>query len=223
LRKKIENNADRNTIEEYTMILQTHVITLIDNNVPGVPVSAHRMGRPIKSLRERLGTKEGRMRNNLMGKRVDFCARSVITPDPNISIEELGVPEKIAMNLTKPIIVTERNIAELYRYVQNGPDKWPGAKTIYRKRDGLTLSLGIVKRDEIILELGDIVHRHIIDGDAVLFNRQPSLHKPSMMVHLVRVMPYSTFRLNVFVCKPYNADFDGDEMNMHLSQSIEAE
>jgi DNA-directed RNA polymerase II subunit RPB1 len=105
--------------------------------------------------------------------------------------------------------------------IKNGPDKYPGAKNVFKKDEGKAFRLGFVNRDLDIQE-GDIVHRHLVDGDVVLFNRQPSLHKASMMCHRVRVLPYSTFRLNVSATKPFNADFDGDEMNMHVPQSIAA-
>ena len=167
--------------------------------------SAQRSGRPLKSLQQRLGTKEGRIRNNLQGKRVEFSARSVITPDPNISVAELGVPLKVAMNLTFPERVTAYNIERMYALVQNGPDKYPGAKSIQRT-GGRMIGLKHVNTKTIQLYEGDVINRHLLDGDPVLFNRQPSLHRMSMMCHLVRVLPYSTFRLNVSVTKPYNAD-----------------
>jgi DNA-directed RNA polymerase II subunit RPB1 len=201
----IGKGAKKGTIDEWTLLLQFHVATLVDNDLPGVGQSAQRSGRPLKSLKQRLGTKEGRIRNNLQGKRVEFSARSVITPDPNISVEELGVPLKVAMNLTFPERVTGFNIDRLYALVQNGPDKYPGAKSIVRT-SGRTISLKHVNSKTIQLFEGDVVNRHMLDGDPVLFNRQPSLHRMSMMCHRVRVLPYSTFRLNVSVTKPYNAD-----------------
>jgi DNA-directed RNA polymerase II subunit RPB1 len=151
----------------------------------------------------------------LQGKRVEFSARSVITPDPNISVAELGVPLKVAMNLTFPERATPYNIDRLYALVQNGPDKYPGAKSVQRSSStgqGRTISLKHVNTKTIQIYEGDVVHRHLLDGDPVLFNRQPSLHRMSMMCHRVRVLPYSTFRLNVSVTKPYNADFDGDKV-----------
>ena len=222
LRKKIDTEGSlENTIEEWTNVLQYHVATFVDNDIPNVNPSSHRSGRVLKTLRERLRGKEGRIRGNLMGKRVDHCGRSVITPDPNIKINELGVPYKVAMNLSFPEVVNSYNIARLYKYVRNGPFIHPGAKSIKRKKDNKTTSLKHVDTSTISLNEGDIVHRHLIDGDPVLFNRQPSLHKMSMMAHNVRVMDYNTFRLNVSVTTPYNADFDGDEMNMHVPQSIQ--
>lgn len=202
---KIAKGAKKKAIDDWTNVLQYHVATLVDNEIPGVAQSAQRSGRPLKSLQQRLGTKEGRIRNNLQGKRVEFSARSVITPDPNISVEELGVPLKVAMNLTFPERATGFNIDRLYALVQNGPDVYPGAKSIHRA-DGRMISLKHVNTKTIQLYEGDVVNRHLLDGDPVLFNRQPSLHRMSMMCHRVRVLPYSTFRLNVSVTKPYNAD-----------------
>jgi DNA-directed RNA polymerase II subunit RPB1 len=221
LKQKIEANANKTVIEEMTNVLQYHIATLVDNQIPGVAPSAQRSGRALKSIQQRLGSKEGRIRYNIQGKRVEFSARSVITPDPNLSIAEIGVPQKIAMNLTKPEIVTPYNRDQLYRYVQNGADKFPGAKTIVRK-DGRMISLKHINTREIVLHYGDTVNRHLMDGDIILFNRQPTLHRMSMMGHRVKVLPYNTFRLNVMVTSPYNADFDGDEMNAHIPQSYEA-
>ena len=222
LQPRIQANAAKSVIDEWTNVLQYHIATLVDNQIPGVAPSAQRNGRPLKSIQQRLGSKEGRIRYNIQGKRVEFSARSVITPDPNISIAELGVPEKIAMNLTRPERVTEFNRQKLYKFVQNGPNVFPGAKTIRRGLDGRIVSLRHVNTKDVVLHYGDIVNRHLMDGDIVLFNRQPTLHRMSMMAHKVKVLKYKTFRLNVSVTAPYNADFDGDEMNMHCPQSYEA-
>jgi len=203
----IAKGSKKKAIDEWTNLLQYHIATLVNNDIPGVAQSAQRSGRPLKSLQQRLGTKEGRIRNNLQGKRVEFSARSVITPDPNISVAELGVPLKVAMNLTFPERVTAYNIERMYALVQNGPDKYPGAKSVQRAgTGGRLIGLKYVNTKTIQLYEGDVINRHLLDGDPVLFNRQPSLHRMSMMCHLVRVLPYSTFRLNVSVTKPYNAD-----------------
>ena len=222
LKGKIDNNASQQIIDEWTAVLQYHVATLVDNEIPNIAPAQQRSGRPLKSIRQRLKTKEGRIRGNLMGKRVDFSARSVITPDPNISIDELGVPKDIAMNLTYPEKVTRYNINKMYELVRNGPDVYPGAKTIKKVSESATIHLNYVVREDIVLEYGDEINRHLLDGDIVLFNRQPSLHKMSMMGHRIKVMDHCTFRLNVSVTSPYNADFDGDEMNMHVPQSIQS-
>lgn len=148
-----------------------------------------------------------------MGKRVDFSGRSVVDVDPNISIEEYGVPERIAMNLTVPETVTKWNKKRLYKLVKNGPNKHPGARQITKmnyddsgRPHPENIYLKYVEKDTIVLEEGDIVERHLMDGDIGQFNRQPSLHRMSMMGHKVKVMKGNTFRLNVYVCKPYNAD-----------------
>ena len=218
LKQKIDNNSRIEVINDWTKVLQYHIATLVDNELPGVAQSVHRSGRALKSIRQRLKGKEGRIRNNLMGKRVDFSARSVITPDPNIELDELGVPFSIAINLTYPEIVNNYNKEKLVQMLSNGPDKYPGIKTVVQ--DNVTKTISHRNILDIELKNGDIVHRHLIDGDHVLFNRQPSLHKMSMMGHRVKVMKGHTFRLNVSVTPPYNADFDGDEMNLHAPQSI---
>jgi DNA-directed RNA polymerase II subunit RPB1 len=147
-----------------------------------------------------------------MGKRVDYSSRSVISGDPNLSIRQLGVPRKIAMNITKPVTVNNMNREFLTKLVQNGPEVYPGAKILERK-NGSSISLRYVDRNSINLENGDTVHRHMMDGDAVLFNRQPSLHRMSMMCHIAKIMRKGdTFRMNVGDTKPYNADFDGDRL-----------
>ena len=222
VRDKIDKGDNADAIDKQTSLLQYHVATYIDNDIKGLAPSQQRSGRPLRTLRSRFGAKTGRVRGNLMGKRVDFSARSVITPDANIDLDELGVPEEIATNLTFPETVNPYNRERLLSYVRNGPVKHPGAKSVYLKRDRATFRLDYVNPETIDLREGDVVHRHLIDGDIVLFNRQPSLHKASMMAHRVRVLPGSTFRLNVSATRPYNADFDGDEMNMHVPQSIAA-
>ena len=223
LQEKIEQNANGNVIDDWATVLQYYVATLVDNKIPGVAAVAQRSGRPLKSIKERLNGKAGRVRGNLMGKRVDFSARSVITPDPQLSIRELGVPLKIAKNLTKPVTVNNKNFNFLTTLIRNGPDVHPGAKILERK-SGESISLRYVDRDSIKLNIGDIVHRHMMNGDSILFNRQPTLHRMSMMSHVVKIMPVGdTFRMNVGDTKPYNADFDGDEMNLHMPQDEEAE
>ena len=220
LKQKIVSNSRMEVINDWTKVLQYHIATMIDNELPGVAQSVHRSGRALKAIRQRLKGKEGRIRNNLMGKRVDFSGRSVITPDTNIELDELGVPYSIAENLTYPEIVNQYNREKLIKLLNNGPKKYPGVKSI--EQDGIKKTITERNIRDIELKNGDIVHRHLINGDFVLFNRQPSLHKMSMMGHRVRVMKGNTFRLNVSVTPPYNADFDGDEMNLHAPQSIAA-
>lgn len=217
-------------VESWRYILQYHVATLIDNEC-GVNKAQQRSGRPLKAIRQRLKSKEGRIRGNLMGKRVDFSARTVITPDPLLKLDELGVPLDMCINMTFPERVNPFNMERLRKMVRNGTDKYPGARII-EKANGRKLSLKffttennyhLLNEKALSLQIGDTVHRHLLEGDPVLFNRQPSLHKMSMMCHKVKPMKVGkTFRLSVDATSPYNADFDGDEMNMHIPQSMEA-
>ncbi|KAG9245500.1 hypothetical protein BJ878DRAFT_14552 [Calycina marina] len=221
VRQAQEDGSPQHIASEYEILLQYHVATYMDNDIAGQPQALQKSGRPVKSIRARLKGKEGRLRGNLMGKRVDFSARTVITGDPNLSLDEVGVPRSIARTLTYPETVTRFNIDKLHALVENGPNEHPGAKYVIRP-DGTRIDLRHHKRSgAITLEYGWKVERHIVDGDFIIFNRQPSLHKESMMGHRVKVMPYSTFRLNLSVTSPYNADFDGDEMNLHVPQSEE--
>ncbi|NPA84567.1 MAG: DNA-directed RNA polymerase subunit A' [Crenarchaeota archaeon] len=224
LRENIESGASEAMIENLWDLLQYHVATFFDNEIPGIPPARHRSGKPLRTLAQRLKGKEGRFRSNLSGKRVDFSARTVISPDPNISINEVGVPVEVAKTLTVPVKVTPWNIEEMRQLILNGPDKWPGANYVIT-REGRRIDLRYAKDRKIIaesLQPGWTVERHLQDGDVALFNRQPSLHRMSIMSHLVKVLPGKTFRLNPLVCPPYNADFDGDEMNLHVPQSEEA-
>ncbi|KAH7138378.1 DNA-directed RNA polymerase II subunit RPB1 [Dendryphion nanum] len=208
-------------LNEFEALLQYHVATYMDNDANGVPQALQKSGRPLKTIRGRLKGKEGRLRGNLMGKRVDFSARTVITGDPNLSLDQVGVPRSIARTLTYPEVVTKFNISKLTALVRNGPLQHPGANYVI-KTDGVRLDLKHSKNlDDLRLQYGWKVERHINDDDVIIFNRQPSLHKESMMGHRVKVMPYSTFRMNLSVTSPYNADFDGDEMNLHVPQSDE--
>ncbi|RYP54792.1 hypothetical protein DL768_000520 [Monosporascus sp. mg162] len=221
VQQAIQEGSPAHIAAEFEQLLQYHVATLMDNDIAGQPQALQKSGRPVKSIRARLKGKEGRLRGNLMGKRVDFSARTVITGDANISLDEVGVPRSIARTLTYPETVTPYNISRLHKLVQNGPNEHPGAKYVIRS-DGTRIDLRHHKRaGAISLEYGWKVERHLQDGDYIIFNRQPSLHKESMMGHRVKVMPYSTFRLNLSVTSPYNADFDGDEMNLHVPQTEE--
>ncbi len=224
LRENLDAGAPQLIVEDLWELLQYHCTTYFDNGVSGIPPARHRSGRALRTLAQRLKGKEGRFRSNLSGKRVDFSARTVISPDPNLSMNEVGVPEQIAKILTIPQRITEWNIEELKDLVIRGPDRHPGCNYLIRT-DGRRVDLRFVKDRSIIadtIEPGFIVERHLANGDIVLFNRQPSLHRMSIMAHEVRVMPYRTFRLSLYVCPPYNADFDGDEMNLHVPQSEES-
>lgn len=223
LKENMEAGAPQLIVEDLWELLQYHVTTYFDNEASGVPPARHRSGRPLKTLAQRLKGKEGRFRSNLSGKRVNFSARTVISPDPYISINEVGVPDLIAKEVTVPVHVTEWNMEEMKECIRNGSNVHPGANYVIRP-DDRKIRIYEETKEAVIdkLEPGYIVERHLKDGDIVLFNRQPSLHRMSMMAHEVRVLPYKTFRLNLCVCPPYNADFDGDEMNMHVFQTEES-
>ncbi len=224
LKENMEAGAPTLIIQDLSELLQYHVTTYFNNEASGIPPARHRSGRALKTLSQRLKGKEGRFRSNLSGKRVDFSARTVISPDPNLDINEVGVPQDVAMRLSIPEKVTAWNIEEMKKFVINGPENYPGALYIIRP-DGKRIRLEfVVDRTKIAeaVELGFVVERHLKNGDIAIFNRQPSLHRMSIMAHYVRVLPYKTFRLHLCVCPPYNADFDGDEMNLHVPQSEEA-
>ena len=209
------------TIMEEWDFLQTQVAQYINGEMPGLPRPIGT--KPMRGLCQRLKGKQGRFRGNLSGKRVDFSARTVISPDPNLRVDQVGVPERVAKVMTYPESVSRYNLEKLRLCVRNGPCVHPGANMI-RLAGGFVKSLAFGDREKAAksLRVGDVVERHMEDGDVVLFNRQPSLHKLSIMAHRVKVMEWRTFRFNICVCAPYNADFDGDEMNMHLPQTEEA-
>ncbi|KAL2132360.1 hypothetical protein VTI74DRAFT_3901 [Chaetomium olivicolor] len=224
LRESLKKGVALPVIMEQWEFLQLQVGMYVNSDVPGLYQPG--FGKPIRGFCQRLKGKQGRFRGNLSGKRVDFSGRTVISPDPNLSIEQVAVPQLVAKNLTYPERVNHANIEKLRERVMNGPNVWPGAQGIIKK-DGAKYNLKIGtealrERHASGLEYGDIVERHLEDNDIVLFNRQPSLHKLSIMSHLVKVRPWRTFRLNECVCTPYNADFDGDEMNLHVPQTEEA-
>eukprot|EP01036_Dinobryon_divergens_P026814 gene26814-35504_t len=222
LENSVTKGDPRHIVADYEKLLQARVTSFFDNERDDNPRETQKTGRPLKTIRQRLRGKEGRLRGNLMGKRVDFSARTVITADPNLSIDQVGVPRSVALILTVPVTVTPFNIYELRGLVANGPLEWPGAMYIIRS-DQSRIDLRYVRDvNDIQLEYGWIVERHLRDDDIVLFNRQPSLHKMSIMGHRAKVLDWSTFRLNLSVTTPYNADFDGDEMNLHVPQSITA-
>ncbi len=222
LKLALDRGASMKMVAEDWEYLQIQVALFINGETPGIP-RAMMGARANRGLCQRLKGKQGRFRGNLSGKRVDFSGRTVISPDPNLQIDQVGVPQLVAKVMTYPDRVNAHNIEKLRSAVLNGPEQHPGAN-IVRTVSGMVLSLGFANRERVAtqLKIGDVVERHMFDNDIVLFNRQPSLHKMSIMAHRVKVMPWRTFRFNECACTPYNADFDGDEMNMHLPQTEEA-
>ncbi|NYZ60498.1 DNA-directed RNA polymerase subunit A', partial [Candidatus Micrarchaeota archaeon] len=222
LEANINAGAPQLIIEDLWELLQYHVTTYMNNETANIPPARHRSGRALKTLAQRLKGKEGRFRYNLLGKRVNFSARTVISPDPRLRIDEVGVPPAIAEELTIPMEVTDWNVEECKKYVRT--KEYPKALYILRP-DGKKLKITDEMREQMAeeLKIGWAIERQLQNGDIVLFNRQPSLHRISMMAHEVKVIPGRTFRLNPAVTAPYNADYDGDEMNLHVLQTQEAQ
>ncbi|MGM5483968.1 MAG: DNA-directed RNA polymerase subunit A' [Nanobdellota archaeon] len=221
--ENINAGAPEIIVEDLWELLQYHITTYMDNEVAQLPPARHRNGQPLKTLTGRIKSKEGRIRHNLAGKRVNFSSRTVVGPDPMLDINEIGVPKDVALKLTVPEVVTEWNQKYLKNFIENGSKVYPGANYVTRP-DGKRKRISDETREQLLEEFqpGYIVERHLMDGDIALFNRQPSLHRMSMMCHRVKVLPGKTFRLNPAVCAPYNADFDGDEMNLHIPQTEES-
>ncbi len=222
LEQNINAGAPQIIIDDLWELLQYHVTTYFNNETSGIPPARHRSGRALKTLAQRLKGKEGRFRYNLSGKRVNYSARTVISADPYIHIGDVGVPRDIASKLTVPFYVTEWNIETAKKLLEK--TTYPMVLNII-SRDGKRKRILDTNREEIlkIVQVGDILERQLIDGDIALFNRQPSLHRVSIMAHKVKVVPGKTFRLNYCATAPYNADFDGDEMNLHIPQTLEAQ
>ena len=197
-------------------LMQSVLAQYVNSDTPGLPLQE--IGKkPVRSLCVRLKGKQGRFRQNLSGKRSNFTGRTVISPDPNLHPTQVIVPVHMSKILTISVPVTERSIEFLRSCVENGT-KLGGANFVVGA-DGSRTAVGYGK---IVLKIGDIVERHLRDDDIVIFNRQPSLHRISMMGFRVKVSPGNTLRFNECVCTPFNADFDGDEMNIHLPQTLEA-
>jgi len=218
LKDNIDIGAPEFILNDLWELIQYHVSTYYDNELTGTPLARHRSGRALKGLIQRLKAKEGRIRGNLLGKRVNFSARTVISPDPKLSINEVGVPEVVAQELTIPLHITPLNISFAKSLIKNN-------KVNYVIRpDGRRVKVTIENKKEIFDSIADgwAIDRQLQDNDIVLFNRQPSLHRVSIMAHRTKIVPYHTFRINPSVCFPYNADFDGDEMNLHVPQTEEA-
>lgn len=227
LRTFIDSGQSVQLVRDHWDFLQLQCAMYINCDLPGIPQQVSKnIQRIKKGFVQRLKGKQGRFRGNLSGKRVDFSARTVISPDPNMRVDQVAVPERMAKVLTYRERVTKFNIARLRKQVENGPTVWPGAVYLFKNKNNKKFSLQFspigLPQLAAELEIGDVVQRHLIDNDVVLFNRQPSLHKLSIMSHFAKVMPWRTLRFNECVCSPYNADFDGDEMNLHLPQTEEA-
>ncbi len=222
LEQDIDAGAPQIIIDDLWELLQYHVTTYFDNETPGVPVARHRSTRPLKTLAQRLKGKEGRLRYNLSGKRVNFSARTVISADSSLTVNQVGVPMRIAENMTVPLYVTKWNIEKAKVYVSNS--SYPKAINVIT-REGSRKRVNDTNQEDLLKEIvpGYVIERQLVNNDIVLFNRQPTLHRLSIMAHRVRVLPGKTLRLHVSAAFPYNADFDGDEMNLHVPQTLESQ
>jgi DNA-directed RNA polymerase beta' subunit len=214
LKSHVESSERQNKVSEMEKIIASIMVKVDRVNLQKPGGKKKKAMKKIKSIEERLKSKEGRFRQHLMGKRVDFSARSVVSPDSNLALDELGVPEKIAAQLTIPEEVTEYNYERMVKLCLEGKVKYIIKPSEDRRKHEEIMNLMKIydKPEEIakVINYGTIVERNLENGDYVLFNRQPTLHRMSMMGHRVRILPYNTFRLNLSVCAPYNADFDGD-------------
>ncbi|KAF5838068.1 hypothetical protein DUNSADRAFT_3438 [Dunaliella salina] len=223
LRQGLEKGLPITNLMENWDFLQTQCAMLINSDMPGVPPQHQTTGRPLRGFVQRLKGKQGRFRGNLSGKRVDFSGRTVISPDPNLQIDQVCVPQHMAVVLTYPERVTVHNLDKLKLRVLNGTALWPGANFVVHPDGEKTfLKFGDRRKIAADLKVGYTVERHLEDGDVVLFNRQPSLHRISIMAFKAKIKPFRTLRFNECVCSPFNADFDGDEMNIHVPQTEEA-
>jgi DNA-directed RNA polymerase subunit A' len=215
LHENMNAGAPQIIIEDLWDLLQYNVITYFDNNTAGVPPAKHRSGRALNTLAQRLKGKKGRFRYNLIGKRVNSASRSTISPSTEVCIDEVGVPEEVADTLTVSERVTSWNISKIKELIMQDKVKYLITKSNRKKIITDTNKQEIVD----VIEEGIIAKRKMIDGDVVIFNRQPTLHRTSVMGHKIKILPGKTFRLNPISCAPYNADFDGDEMQIHAPQS----
>ncbi|KAM9741040.1 DNA-directed RNA polymerase I subunit RPA1 isoform 1-T1 [Menidia menidia] len=207
--------------------LQSHVNIVFDSDMDKL------MTEKYPGIRQILEKKDGLFRKHMMGKRVDFAARSVICPDMYIGTNEIGIPMVFAKKLTYPQPVTPWNVKELRQAVLNGPNVHPGASMVINEdgRKTILSATNLAQREAVAKQLltpspgphkmpMKIVNRHIKNGDVLLLNRQPTLHRPSIQAHCARILPgEKVLRLHYANCKAYNADFDGDEMNAHFPQS----
>jgi DNA-directed RNA polymerase beta' subunit len=227
LNNKLTETLQQAQVDEQTMLsdlhtLQWQIAALVNNDTSSYNPVCNRAMRPLVTINKRVSSKVGRVRGNLMGKRVDHSARTVITADPNLSINQVGVPYEVAMIMTFPEPVNARNRAYLRTLVQHGAAVYPGANEILLPGQQYPINLSrLSESDRLNLSLpdGTLVYRHMLDGDLVIFNRQPTLHRMNMMCHRAKILKGRSFRISVNVTEPYGADFDGDEMNMHLLQT----
>ena len=199
LKKLVDLNAPEVIIRNEKRMLQQSVDALFDNNRCKRPVLGS-SNRPLKSLTDMIKGKQGRFRENLLGKRVDYSARSVIVVGPNLRLHQCGLPKKIALELFQPFII--RRLKEL-----GHADTIKSAKKMLERKDA---------------EVWDILEE-VIRNHPVLLNRAPTLHRMGIQAFEPVLVEGNAIKLHPLVCKGFNADFDGDQMAVHLPLSIEAQ
>lgn len=168
-------------------------------------------GKPIASIVDRVKGKRGLIRNNLMGKRSVMTARTVIGPDPTLRLDEVSVSQDIAKSLTIPVSVYPGNVEEAKKRVANG-------NVVRAERGTQTINVEMAKSSYVPKE-GDVIHCYLREGDWIMMNRQPTLHRGSMIAFKIKIRNSKTFGLNLATTKSFNADFDGDNMNGMVPQS----
>ncbi len=199
LKKLVDLNAPEVIIRNEKRMLQQSVDALFDNNRCKRPVLGS-SNRPLKSLTDMIKGKQGRFRENLLGKRVDYSARSVIVVGPNLRLHQCGLPKKIALELYQPFII--RRLKEL-----GHADTIKSAKKMLERKDA---------------EVWDILEE-VIRNHPVMLNRAPTLHRMGIQAFEPTLVEGNAIKLHPLVCKGFNADFDGDQMAVHLPLSIEAQ
>ena len=199
LKRLLDLDAPAIIVNNEKRMLQEAVDALFDNGRRGRPVSG-RGGRPLKSLAEALKGKQGRFRQNLLGKRVDYSGRSVIVTDPKLLLHQCGLPKTMALELFKPFVM--KRLVELGK-VEN----IKGAKRAIER--GATFVWDILEE--------------VIDGRLVLLNRAPTLHRLSIQAFEPVLVEGKAIHLHPLVCSPFNADFDGDQMSVHVPLSLQAQ
>ena len=211
----LERNDPRHALDEIRRMLFEQISVYISNS-SSIADHFKKNTANLQGILDRLKGKQGRFRMNLMGKRSNYTARTVVSGDPNIKIGELGVPISVADTLTKPVKINKYNEKYWNNVLRTNPDLIKRVEDA----DGTQINLRYVSTSTIQLGFGHVIYRSLIDGDWVIFNRQPSLHKQSLMAHQIKILPFSSFRMNLSATSPYNADFDGDEMNIHVPQTV---
>nr|QBK90736.1 MAG: DNA-directed RNA polymerase subunit alpha [Pithovirus LCPAC201] len=197
---------------------QTGLITKLQNEIGKLIFGPKTKEEHSKSIKKLLQGKKGLPRNEMMGTRGDYSARTVISPGPELEFGEIGVPKSWASTLTYPVFVTSENRDALTELMAAGKV----SKVHLKRKEGHQITITPNNKTTWVLEVGDTVERHMQDGDYTTINRNPSLHKYSILGYKVKLMEGLTIRMNIGNTPGHNADFDGDEINLFNPRSAEA-